>query len=163
MANNSSWEGFSWYSMKIEGLKELEDVLIQMGEELGYDEPAKKVLKPALISAIQPVKLKLLQTIPYDDNPNREPGPHMRDSVRDYAKIPSDKDRRSIYVDKNDAMIGVVEIKTDKRGVSQEFGNAQVPAQPYLRNALESQIPEAIARFKGYLSWALKQYKSKKV
>lgn len=154
---------FNWYSIKTEGFKELEEVLIQMGEEFGYDAPADKVLKPALLSATTPVKDKLFQTIPYDNDPKRKPGPHMRDTIRAYAKRPSQKDQRSIYVDKNDAMIGVVEIKTDKRGISQEFGNARTAPQPYLRSALESQIDPAITRLKGYLNWALKKYKSKKV
>ena len=156
-------EDLKWYSIKTEGFKELEEVLIQMGEELGYDAPADKVLKPALLSATTPVRDKLFQTIPYDNNPNRKPGPHMRDTIRQYAKRPSAKEQRSIYVDKNDAMIGVVEIKTDKRGMSQEFGNARTAPQPYLRVALESQMEASVARLKGYLSWALKKYKSKKV
>lgn len=156
-------EDFRWYSMKLEGFKELEEVLIQMGNELGYKEAANKVLKPALQSAIEPVRVRLYQTIPYDTNPKRRPGPHMRDSIRAYAKQPNQKEQRSVYVDKGDAMIGVVEIRTDDRGLAQEFGNARTSAQPYLRNALESTINESLARFKGYMTWALKQYKSKKV
>lgn len=159
MANDD----FNWYSVKVEGIKELEEVLIQMGEEMGYDTPADKVLKPALLSATTPVRDKLYQTIPYDDNPKRKPGPHMRDTIRNYAKRPSTKEMRSIYVDKNDAMIGVVEIRTDARGISQEFGNARTAPQPYLRSALESEMEPALRRFKGYLEYALKKYKSRKV
>lgn len=157
-------DDFSWYSIKIEGVKELEDVLKEMANDMGYKETSNKTLKPALLSAVQPVALKLFQTIPYDNSKRRrsQNGPHMRDTIRSYAKIPSARDRRSVYVDQNDAMIGVVEIKTDKRGISQEFGNARTPAQPYLRNALESSIDESLRRFKGYLSWALGKYKSKK-
>lgn len=154
---------FNWYSIKTEGFKELEEVLIQMGEEFGYDKPADKVLKPALVSAVEPVRVKLFQTIPYDNDPKRKPGPHMRDTIRSYAKRPSEKDKRSKYVDKNDAMIGVVEVRADKRGISQEFGNARVPAKPYLRNALESEIDSSLARFKGFISYTLKKYKSRKV
>lgn len=156
-------DDLSWYSIKTEGFKELEEVLIQMGEEMGYDKPADKVLKPALLSATTPVKDRLFQTIPYDDNPKRKPGPHMRDTIRQVARRPSAKDKRSIYVDEKDAMIGVVEIRTDKRGISQEFGNARVAPQPYLRSALESQIDASVARLRGWLAVELKKYKSKKV
>lgn len=158
-------DDFSWYSIKVEGVKELEDVLKEMADDVGYKQAGNKVLKPALESAVQPVRLKLFQDIPYDDSKSRrnKNGPHMRDTIRAYAKVPSARDRRSVYVDANDAMIGVVEIKTDKRGISQEFGNARTPAQPYLRNALEGSIDESLRRFKGYMSWALGKYKSKKV
>lgn len=152
-----------WYSVKVEGVKELEAVLIEMAEDLGYGKAANKVLKPALRSAVEPVRIRLYQSIPYDTNPKRRPTPHMRDSIRAYAKQPNAKEKRSIYVDEKDAMIGVVEIRTDDRGLAQEFGNAKTTAQPYLRSALESQIEPALTRFKGYMSWALKQYKSKKV
>lgn len=156
-------DDLAWYSIKTEGFKELEEVLIQMGEEFGYDKPADKVLKPALLSAVEPVRIKLYQTIPYDDDPNRKPGPHMRDTIRSLARRPSARDKRSNYVDQNDAMLGIVEIRTDKRGVSQEFGNARTPAQPYLRVALESQIDASLARFRGWITVAIKKYKSKKV
>lgn len=158
MANDD----FNWYGVKVDGLKELEEVLIQMGEELGYDRPADRVLKPALESAIEPVRVRLYQTIPYDESPNREPGPHMRDTIKASARRPSQRDKRSVYVDDKDAMIGVVEIRADKRGISQEFGNAQVPGKPYLRNALESQMDASLSRFQGYLKYALSKYKSKK-
>lgn len=149
------------FSIKTEGFKELEQVLVQMGEEMGYDAPARRVLVPAAKAAMQPVLMKALQLAPYDEN-NLE-GTHMRDTLRVTAKQPNAKDKRSVYVDKNDAVIATVSVKTDKRGISQEFGNARVGPQPFLRPALESQINQVIQNLGSFLTYKLANYKSKKV
>lgn len=149
------------FSIKTEGFKELEEVLVQMGEEMGYDAPARRVLVPAAKAAMEPVLMKTLQLIPFDEK-NTE-GPHMRDTLRVSAKQPSPRDRRSVYVDKNDAVIAMVSVKTDKRGVSQEFGNARVKKQAYLRPALESQASKVVQILGTFLTYKLQKYKSKKV
>ena len=46
--------------------------------------------------------------------------------------------------------------------MSQEFGNADTTAQPYLRPALESQSSRVIAILSSFLTYKLTQYKSKK-
>lgn len=149
------------FSIKTEGFKELEQVLVQMGEEMGYDAPARRVLVPAAKAAMEPVLMKALQLIPYDES-NIE-GTHMRDTLRVSAKQPSPRDRRSVYVDKNDAVIGMVSVKTDKRGISQEFGNARVKMQPFLRPALESQASKVVQILGTFLAYKLQKYKSRKV
>jgi hypothetical protein len=68
-----------------------------------------------------------------------------------------------MYVDKNDIVMGLVSVRTDKRGISQEFGNAAVAAQPYLRPALQSTQTRVIAILSSFLTYKLDQYKSKKV
>jgi HK97 gp10 family phage protein len=148
------------FSIKTEGFKELEQVLVQMGEEMGYDTPARRVLVPAAKEAMQPVLMKALQLIPFDES-NTE-GPHMRDTLRVSAKQPSQKDRRSVYIDKNDAVIAMVSVKTDKRGISQEFGNARVKMQSFLRPALETQANKVVQILGTYLAYKLQKYKSRK-
>lgn len=149
------------FSVKTEGFKELEQVLVQMGEEMGYDAPARRVLVPAAKAAMQPVLMKALQLTPYDES-NVE-GPHMRDTLRVSARQPSPRDQRSAYVDKNDAVIAMVSVKTDKRGISQEFGNARNKMQPFLRPALETQVGQVIQNLGTFLAYKLSNYKSKKV
>ena len=70
---------------------------------------------------------------------------------------------RSIYIDKNDAAVGIVASRTDKRAISQEFGNAVTPPQPWLRSALESEAAHVISTLGTFLAFKLEKYKSKKV
>jgi HK97 gp10 family phage protein len=143
------------------GFKELEAVLVQMGEDLCYGKTASRVLIPAIKAAMQPVLQMAKALAPYDES--NMSTTHLRDTVRLNARTPSSRDQSSIYSEKNDIAIGIVSVRTDKRGMSQEFGNAQVAAQPYLRPALESQANRVISILGSYLTYKLTQYKSKKV
>ena len=149
------------FTVKAVGFKELEDVLVQMGEEMGYDEPARKVLIPAVRSAMEPVLNTARMLSPYDES--NTSGIHMRDTLKIAARKPNKKDMQSAYINDTDAAIATVTVRTDKRAISQEFGNAQVPAQPFLRPALESQANNVINRLGTFLTFKLSQYKSKKV
>jgi hypothetical protein len=148
-------------SVKLEGFKELEAVLVEMGEDLCYGKTANKVLLPAIRAAMQPVLQTAKQLAPYDAK-NIET-PHLRDTLRLTAKVPSARDQASIYSEPGDIAMGVVSVKTDKRGISQEFGNNVTAAQPYLRPALESQANRVINILSAFLTYKLQQYKSKKV
>ncbi len=149
------------FTVKTEGFKELHDVLLEMANDIGYKKTARRVLVPAVKASMQPV-LDMAKTLaPYDEKNTTTP--HLRDTLRLNARVPSDRDMRSMYIDQNDAVIGIVSVKTDKRGISQEFGNEQVAPQPYLRPAIESQAQRVIQNLGTFLTYKLQQYKSKKV
>lgn len=149
------------FTVKTEGFKELHDLLLEMANDIGYKKTARRVLVPAVKASMQPV-LDMAKTLaPYDENNTTTP--HLRDTLRLNARVPNDRDLRSMYIDENDAVIGIVSVKTDKRGISQEFGNEQVSAQPYLRPAIESQAQRVIQNLGTFLTYKLQQYKSKKV
>lgn len=149
------------FTVKTEGFKELNDLLIEMANDIGYKKTARRVLVPAVKASMQPVLEMSRLLAPYDEKNTTTP--HLRDSLRLTARVPNDRDYRSMYIDRNDAVIGIVSVKTDKRGVSQEFGNEQVSAQPYLRPAIESQAERVIQNLGTFLTYKLQQYKSKKV
>jgi HK97 gp10 family phage protein len=146
---------------KLTGFKELNDVLVQMGEDFCYGKTARRVLIPAIKAALQPVLEKAKELAPYDEKNHSTP--HLRDSLRLNARTPTPKDQRSIYSEPNDIAIGIVTVKTDKRGMSQEFGNGNTSAQPYLRPALESTSSRVISILSAFFTYKLTQYKSKKV
>lgn len=148
------------FTFKAEGFKELHDVLIEMGEDLCYGKTAKKVLIPAARAAMMPVLHTVKTTIPYDEL-NRS-GIHMRDTARITARIPNSRDDRALHADRDAVVVGIVSIKTDDRGMSQEFGNARVPAQPFMRLALETNVTQVVNTLGSYLAYKLDQYKSKK-
>ena len=141
------------------GFKELEEVLVQMGEDLCYGKTARKVLIPAVKTAMKPVADTMKTTIPYDEL-NRS-GKHMRDTIRISGRVPNSRDKRSRHYDEGAIALGIVSIKTDDRGMSQEFGNAQVPAQPFLRRSLESNIERVVNILGTFLTYKIQQYKSK--
>jgi hypothetical protein len=148
-------------SVKTEGFKELEAVLIEMGEDLCYGKTASKVLLPAIRNAMQPVLQTAKQLAPYDESNTTTP--HLRDSIKLSARVPTARDQRSIYSEANDIAIGIVSARTDKRGVSQEFGNKAVAPKPYLRPALESTSSRVISILGAFLTYKIQKYKSKKV
>ena len=145
--------------IKLTGFKELHDVLIQMGEDLCYGKTARRVLVPAVKAAMQPVANQVKSTIPYDEKNNTST--HMRDTIRITGRVPNSKDKRSAHNDPDAAVIGIVSIKTDDRGMSQEFGNAITPAQPFMRRALENNVNRVINILGTYLAFKLDKYKAK--
>ncbi len=148
------------FTFQAEGFKELHDVLIEMGEDLCYGKTAKKVLIPAAKAAMMPVLHTVKTTAPYDEQ-NRS-GIHMRDTARISARVPNSRDARALHADQDAVVVGIVSIRTDDRGMSQEFGNARVPAQPFLRLALETNAATVVNTLGTYLAFKLDQYKSKK-
>ena len=149
------------FTIKTEGFKELHDVLLEMANDIGYKKTARRVLVPAVKASMQPV-LEMAKTIaPYDEKNTTTP--HLRDTIKLYARVPTDRDMRSMYIDKDDAVIGIVSTRTDKRGISQEFGNESTSPQPYLRPAIESQAQKVVQILGTFLTYKLQQYKSKKV
>lgn len=147
-------------TVKTEGFKELEDLLKQMGEDLCYGKTASRVLIPAVKTAMQPVLAQARAMAPYDEL--NDSAIHLRDTLRLTGRIPNSKDMRSASLDKDTIAIATVSVRGDKRGISQEFGNARVAAQPYLRPALQSQMNKVIQILGTFLAFKLNQYKSKK-
>lgn len=145
---------------QVEGFKELEEVLIQMGEELCYGQTAQKILVPAAKAAMMPVLMAAKANAPYDATNTTTP--HLRDGLKISGRVPSAKDKRSQYGSPNDVAIALVGVRTDKRAISQEFGNDKTAPQPYLRSALESQADRVIQVLGSFLTYKLNQYKSKK-
>lgn len=145
--------------IKLTGFKELNDLLVLMGEDLCYSKTAKKVLIPAIRNAMAPVAEQVKTTIPYDEKNNTSQ--HMRDTIRIISRVPNARDMRTQYADSNAVAIGIVSIKTDDRGMSQEFGNAVTSAQPFLRRALESNISKVINILGTHLTYKLNSYKAK--
>jgi HK97 gp10 family phage protein len=148
------------FTFKAEGFKELHDLLIEMGDDLCYGKTAKRVLIPAVKAAMKPVADQVKATIPYDEKNNS--GKHMKDTVRISGRVPNSRDMRAQHADPDAIAVGIVSIKTDDRGMSQEFGNARVPAQPFMRRALEGQANRVINILGTYLAYKLDHYKSKK-
>jgi hypothetical protein len=150
------------YQWETSGFDGLEQVLIQLGKDFGYGESTKKVLVPALKEAMRPALSTAKANIlagPY--NAQNVTTPHMLDTLRLNARMPSGKDKKSAYIQQNDVAMAMVSVRTDDRGMSQEFGNARTPAQPFLRRALESSAVACVDQLEMILGRRLAEYRSK--
>lgn len=150
---------FQWETSGFDGL---EEVLIQLGKDFGYGETTKRVLVPALRDAMRPALSTARANIlagPY--NAQNVTSPHMLDTLRLNARMPTGKDKRSAYIQNGDVAMAMVSIRTDDRGMSQEFGNARTPAQPFLRRALESSAIACVDQLEMILGRKMAEYRSK--
>lgn len=123
-------------SYKLTGFAELEKALV---EELPKA-TAKNVLKRAGIAAMKPVEERARQLAPVDDG-------QLRDSITT-KQARAKRQRGSV---KFDASSGV-EIVTGPTGrqeggnaAFQEFGTVNMPANPFMRPAIDSSAQEVIA------------------
>jgi HK97 gp10 family phage protein len=148
-------------TFKAEGFKELNAVLMEMAQDFGYIKAGRQVLIKGVKLAMDSVAISAKANAPYD--PKNTTTPHLRDTIRVSGRFPNNRDKRSAFYNKNDVAIGEVSVRTDKRGISQEFGNHKTPPHPYLRNSLESNSQRVIDVLGSYMTYVLEKYKSKKV
>lgn len=130
------------FKFEIENVGEVLDVFEELAMEIGDKKARSKILVPAVREAMKPVLEAAKQNAPTDT------GGLVR-SLKIEARRPNRRDKNSKYVSKTDSVIALVTtrktaqlkkmgIKSDMRAIAQEFGTAKVPAQPYLRPALEA-------------------------
>ena len=165
---------FGW-----EGFQEFEDLLNEMSADFG-EKDARKLLTRAVKQAMQPVLFSAKLNAPVDTG-------QLSASLQVEARKPSNKDKRSKYVDRTDAVIASVTtapgwklarmkfhnrknlrnhikqvgIASDMRAIAMEFGTANVAAKPFLRPALESNASGVLESLGDSLKTELERYKAR--
>jgi len=148
--------------IRVEGLEELEAKLSELMEFNRADTAARATVVKAAKQAMEPVAEQVKATAPYDPSPRTEKSPiHLRDTVRLDARIPTNRDRQSIYVNPSDAAIAVVSVKRSAVSLAQEFGTRKIPAQPFLRRAIEQNAETIVDNFRINFAEALVAYANK--
>ena len=158
------------------GFNDLANVFKEMQSDFNAQDQ-KKILTNAVRKSMQPVLRKAQALAPADTGA-------LRASLQVEARKPSRKDKKSIYVNPNDAVIATVTtasgnklakrsflnvktgkketgIASDARAIANEFGTANMGAKPFMRPALESSKGVVINDLAGSLKTALDKYKSK--
>lgn len=139
---------------QLEGFAEFEQQLLQLGEMGRADLTARKTLVKALGAAMQPVYQYVVDNAPYDED-NKGPL-HMRDTARIDARIPTERDQRSEYINPTDAAIAIVSVKQSAVSLAQEFGTSKMPdGNPFLRPALDSNASRVLSNLKQELSYLI--------
>lgn len=147
---------------RIEGLEELEAKLSELMDFNRADTAARQTIVKAAKEAMAPVADQVRATAPYDSSPRTEKSPiHLRDTVRLDARIPTKRDHQSIHVNQSDAAIAVVSVKRSAVSLAQEFGTKKIPAQPFLRRALEQNAESVVNGFKTNFAELLTTYANK--
>jgi HK97 gp10 family phage protein len=147
---------------RVEGMEELEAKLSELMDMHRADSAARATIVKAAKAAMQPVADQVKATAPYDPSPRTEKSPiHLRDTVRLDARIPTKRDLQSIYVNPTDAAIAVVSVKRSAVSLAQEFGTKKIPAQPFLRRAIEQNAESVVDNFKTNFAQFLMAYANK--
>lgn len=149
-------------SYKLEGFAEFEQALKEMAQDFRGDLIARGTLVPAAKEAMQVVLDAAISTAPVGDKPRDSKNPfHMRDTIRLDARIPTEKDKRSDYVNDTDAAIAVVSVKKSAVSLAQEFGTSKIAGHPFLRPALQNNAGTVLVELKSALSTRITAYAAK--
>ena len=144
---------------RTEGFEELDAQLKALAQGMRADAVARNTMAKAAKEAMQIVYNEVAEKAPYDEKNN---GPiHLRDTVRLDARIPTEKDKMSYYVNDTDSVIAVVSVKKSAVSLSQEFGNARTPMRPFLRPALDYNAEDVVTSFGQKLGAFIQDYAAK--
>ena len=149
-------------TFEIEGFAEFEQQLKQMAEGFRGDLVARNTLVPSAKIAMESVFNSAQSRAPVGDKPRDDKNPfHMRDTIRLDARIPTEKDKRSEYVNDSDAAIAVVSVKKSAVSLAQEFGTSKIAGQPFLRPALQENAGSVLTVLKSQLASRIPDYAAK--
>jgi len=149
-------------SVKLEGFAEFEQQLKEMAEGFRGDLVARNTLVPAAKAAMEAVLQTAQTRAPVGDKPRDGKNPiHMKDTIRLDARIPSDKDKQSDYVNDTDGAIAVVSVKKSAVSLANEFGTSKRPAKPFLRIALQENVNTVLTQLKSVLGVGIADYAKK--
>lgn len=149
-------------SFQLEGFAEFEQQLKDMAEGFRGDLVARNTLVPAAKSAMESVLTSAQSKAPVGDKPRDSNNRfHMRDTIRLDARIPSEKDKRSEYVNDTDSAIAVVSVKKSAVSLANEFGTSKMPANPFLRPALQENSNAVLTELKSQLAVRITEYAKK--
>ena len=98
----------------VTGLKDTLNVFEQFREEFGDKNSLSKVLVPSVKAAMQPVLEMSKMLVDVDTG-------ILKDSLAITARRPTNKDRRSNYVSKDDTVIAIVSTKQIPKKLKKEF------------------------------------------
>ena len=163
-------------SVQFEGIEEFSQMLDQMKDDFS-EKDSKKILNNAVKLAMQPVLSKAQSLVPIDTGA-------LRASLRIEARKPTSRDKRSIYVNPTDVVIGTVTtapgsvlkkkkfvnqrtgqketgIASDARAVANEFGTAKMAGRPFMRPAMETSTQPVLNSLAQSLKTALDKYQAK--
>ena len=164
------------FTVQFEGIEEFTQLLDQMKDDIS-EKDSKKILNNAVKLAMKPVLEKAQNLVPIETGA-------LRASLRIEARKPTNRDKKSIYVNPTDVVIGTVTtapgsvlkkkkfinqktgkketgIASDARAVANEFGTAKMAGKPFMRPAMETTTQPVLNSLAQSLKTALEKYQAK--
>lgn len=177
-------------NFQVTGIKETLDVFQQLREDIGDKKSTSKILIPALRESMLRVQAVARMLAPADTGVlKRSIGltarrPTSKDKKSQYvsnsdmaiAIVSTNTIPKELSKEFNAANKGVKGkerskarreflkasgVKFDERAMAQEFGTSELPAQPFMRPALESQAQSVVNTLGNILKIKIEQYRSK--
>lgn len=177
---------------EVTGLKETLEILKTLEQEIGDKEAKSKVLVPAIKEALEPVLSMAKATAPKDTGllansltiDGRRPTKrdrrsryvHPTDSVIGIVTTKPIPKRLKNKISQLYPLAQPKHYKSlrrhfyeqhgipyDARAIAMEFGTAKISAQPFMRNALESQAQSVSTKLGEIIRKKIEQYRSKKI
>jgi|LauGreDrversion4_2_1035121.scaffolds.fasta_scaffold219150_2 hypothetical protein len=144
-------------TFEVKGFDQLAEQLNVLFSFYNPEEVLKKGTVNSVRKALQPMLSRVVANAPYDNETNKS-GIHLRDTAKVQVRLPNEKDKQSQFYYPGDVVWGLVSVKKSAVSLSQEFGNANTPAHPYLRVSFESGADESLNILKEQLSHQLKSF-----
>jgi HK97 gp10 family phage protein len=164
------------FTVRFEGIEEFTQLLNEIKDDFS-EKDSKKILNNAVKLAMKPVLEKAQNLVPVDTG-------GLRASLRIEARKPTNRDKRSLYVNPTDVVIGTVTtapgsvlkkkkfvnqktgkkevgIASDARAVANEFGTAKMAGKPFMRPAMETTTQPVLNSLSMSLKTALEKYQAK--
>ena len=177
-------------TFQVTGIKETLDVFELLADEIGDKKATSKFLLPAMKEAMVRVQSVARMLAPTDSGKLRQSigtiarRPTKRDKKSQYIKnsdiaiaivstkvIPKNLTQEFARANKGlkgkerriakRAFLQDKGMPFDQRAIAQEFGTAEVSAQPFMRPALESQASTVVATLGSILKQKIEKYRSK--
>lgn len=149
-------------AFELEGFAEFEQQLKEIAQGFRGDLVARNTLVPAAKVAMEVVYNDAVSMAPVGDKPRNDKNPfHMRDTIRLDARIPTEKDKKSEYVNDTDSAIAVVSVKKSAVSLAQEFGTSKISGKPFLRPALQQNAETVLTVLKSQLGSRIPDYAAK--
>jgi HK97 gp10 family phage protein len=165
-------------TFKFEGFQEFEELIDKIQDDFGPKD-ATNILRNGARKSMTPVLATAKELVRKDTG-------QLAATLQIEARKPTNKDKHSRYVSPSEIMMARVSVAPgskfhpksfhnlhskkgsikqfavmDARTIVNEFGTAKMPAKPYLRPALETNIPAILSSLSNDFGGALEKYRSK--
>ena len=142
--------------IKVEGLKDLEKALRELGKEFGNPKYAVQAMRPAMKAAMKPVEERIEQNTPIDSG-------GLKESVTTKIGKATKKIKKSNHFNETTIIVGRSGYFWKKgesrwnQALAVEFGNEKVSGSAPLRNAFDEEHAGMLQRFKDTLGPAIEK------
>jgi len=165
-------------TFKFEGFQEFEELIDKIQDDFGPKD-ATNILRNGARKSMKSVLNTAKELVRKDTG-------QLAATLQIEARKPTNKDKHSRYVSPSEIMMARVSVAPgskfhpkafhnlhskkgsikqfavmDARTIVNEFGTAKMPAKPYLRPALETNVPTVLASLSDDFGSALEKYRSK--